>query len=569
MFVNNVVPTVHAEGGAVAPGTPFNSIGSIIDPGAETFTVTVNYGDGPEQWVHGVYKNTFLLDHTYAQSGTYQVTITVDDGDGGVDTATVQVVVTESAPMVMVNGGSTDEGSLFTAPGSFSAAGGTSWTATVNYGDGTGWQPLALDGSSFLLSHTYADDGLYYVSVRVTDDTGLTGSGMAMVQVLNVAPQLSASSISVVEGVPFTTTVTIQDPGADYWSAWVDYGDGLGEWVTVNPDGTFTISHRYDYPGERSVFLEVLDDDGDYGWLQVPVVVQNIPPVVKLSTLGPAFEGSWWFGAGTIGTYDDFHYSYAYVDYGDGSGQGQVYSFNNDFFISHRYEENGVYTVTVTVVEFDGTSTTVSEEVVVQNVAPQLSTYSSWPPSGPEGSQTGLYFTIEDVDADTFTASIDYGDGTSEQLVPWGRDIYFSHVYANSGTYTATVSVTDDDGGTSTFTALVNVWNVRPYVDVWSEGGYEGTPVITRGWFNDPGAETGWTAMADYGDGTGLHPVTFTPDSYNGYWLELNHTYAQDGYYMVTTYVTDADGGVGTYISWARVENVDPQIEPHRAGGRR
>lgn len=563
VFVANVVPIVEAHGGAVAPGTSFRSIGSIIDPGADTFTVTINFGDGPEQWVAGVFKNTFLMDHVYAESGTYPVTITVDDGDGGVATATVQMVVTESAPAVMVNGGSADEGSLFTESGSFSATGGTSWTATVNYGDGTGWQPLALDGQAFLLSHAYADDGLYSVSVRVTDDTGLTGSGLAMVQVLNVAPQVSVPSISVDEGETFTTTVTVQDPGADHWMARVEYGDWSGEWVNVNADGTFTISHRYTYPGSYALWIQVIDDEWGEGWLQTTVEVRNIPPVVKLSTLAPAFEGTWWLGSGTIGTSDEFPYFYATVDYGDGSGPQQLNTYYSDFWLYHRYEENGVYTVTVTVDEGDGTLTTVSGEVVVQNVAPQLSYSQPGSPSADEGAETYLPFTIEDVDADTLTASIDYGDGTSEQFVPWGRYLESHHVYANSGTYTVTVTATDDDGGTSTFRVLVNVWNVTPYVDLgWGAVGYEGTPLITQGWFYDPGAETGWTAMADFGDGTGLHPVTFTPDSYDSkrYWLELNHTYAQDGDYMVTTYVTDADGGVGTYVSWTRIENVDPQI---------
>ncbi len=66
-----------------------------------------------------------------------------------------------------------------------------SYTATVNYGDGTGTQTLALGpydasplaGGSFALRHTYASAGTYTVSVTVTDSNAGSTTGTMVVRV--------------------------------------------------------------------------------------------------------------------------------------------------------------------------------------------------------------------------------------------------------------------------------------------------------------------------------------------------------------------------------------------------
>ena len=71
-----------------------------------------------------------------------------------------------------------DEGGTFTRNGSFVDPGTDTWSATVDYGDGSGVQPLTLSGKTFTLSHVYADDdgGLFTVTVTVNDEDGGSGS---------------------------------------------------------------------------------------------------------------------------------------------------------------------------------------------------------------------------------------------------------------------------------------------------------------------------------------------------------------------------------------------------------
>ncbi|MDB5172175.1 MAG: hypothetical protein JWN51_948 [Phycisphaerales bacterium] len=63
--------------------------------------------------------------------------------------------------------------------GSFTGQAGDTFTATVDYGDGSGAQPLPLSGNTFTLTHAYVEGGTYTVSVVVTDTTANLASAPA------------------------------------------------------------------------------------------------------------------------------------------------------------------------------------------------------------------------------------------------------------------------------------------------------------------------------------------------------------------------------------------------------
>ena len=120
----------------------------------------------------------------YATMGHYTLTA-VYGGDANFTGSSVTNQVTITGPMV--NAGpdaSVVRGNLFTSAGSFTQVGtSATWTATVDYGDGSNAQPLSLAGMTFALSHTFANAGMYSVIVRVTDDTNHTGTDAVMVTV--------------------------------------------------------------------------------------------------------------------------------------------------------------------------------------------------------------------------------------------------------------------------------------------------------------------------------------------------------------------------------------------------
>jgi hypothetical protein len=183
---------------------------------------------------------------------------------------TLTVTAVNDAPAVGDLGNrAVNEGSAVTASGSFADAdAGDSWTGTVDYGDGAGPQPLALTASkTFSLNKVYGDNGLYTVTVRITDAAGEAHSNSFGVTVNNVAPAVTLGGPTAGSpGSALTFTGSFTDPGTDTWTATIDFGDGTGpQPLVLNADKTFTATKTYATAGSFTVTVIVTDDDGGSG----------------------------------------------------------------------------------------------------------------------------------------------------------------------------------------------------------------------------------------------------------------------------------------------------------------
>jgi len=268
---------------------------------------------------------------------------------------------------------SADEGSAVAWTGSFGDPNPDTWTAAVDYGDGSGVQSLPLNADkTFDLSHTYADNGAYMVTVTVTDNTGGAGTDSCMVTVNNVAPAVEAGDGAAIdEGSAFAGAGSFTDPGADIWSATVDYGDGSGvQPLSLNADKTFSLGHTYADNGVYAVTVKVTDDDGGEGMDTLAVTVDNVAPTVGPIAFPPdpvmvgspvtvsasftdpgvldTHTAAWdWDGETSAGTVAE--------SAGSGSASG-----------THAYATPGIYTISLTVTDKDGgAATVVAEQYVV------------------------------------------------------------------------------------------------------------------------------------------------------------------------------------------------------------
>ena len=177
------------EGSAVSM-----TAGDSFDPNGSVVHYTWNFGDGSSATGQTV-------SHSYTQDGTYTVTVTVTDNDGLTDTITTTASVANVAPVVAPIAGATGllPGESYTAAGSFTDPGTDPWTATVDYGDGSGVTPLALSGKTFMLSHVYETAGIFTVTVSISDGTSNT---VATTTVTVVTPAAAiAEAVAAVEAL--------------------------------------------------------------------------------------------------------------------------------------------------------------------------------------------------------------------------------------------------------------------------------------------------------------------------------------------------------------------------------
>ncbi len=293
----NVAPVVDAgPGDVIDESTVFTGTGLFTDPNTEDdHTATVDYGDGSGVQTLALNPGkTFALNHEYADNGVYTVIVTVTDDDGGAGSDTATVTVMNVAPTVDADPDqAVNEGQTVSFDGSFSDPGtGDTHTATVDYGDGSGVQPLSLNpDKTFSFSHEYADDAVYPVTVTVTDDDGSVGANTAIVTVMNVAPTVEAGPDQTVnEGDTVNLDpATFTDPGVlDTHTAVVDWGDGTSVAGSVDQTaGTVTGSHVYTGEGTYTVTVPVTDDDGGTGSDTLTVTVESgqAPPVQTIFDL--------------------------------------------------------------------------------------------------------------------------------------------------------------------------------------------------------------------------------------------------------------------------------------------
>jgi thermitase len=164
-----------------------------------------------------------------------------------------------NAPPVSVPGGSYTgvEGSAVSFDGSASSdPNGKPITSYAwNFGDGS-------TGSGAVVSHTYADNGVYTVTLTVTDQSGLTNVHTTSASIANVPPTVGAfAGATIIRGETYSASGAFTDPGADTWTGAANYGDGTGTTTASLLGKNFFLVHTYATSGVFTVTATVTDDD--------------------------------------------------------------------------------------------------------------------------------------------------------------------------------------------------------------------------------------------------------------------------------------------------------------------
>jgi PKD repeat protein len=579
-------------------------------------------------------------------------------------------------------------------------------TATIDWGDGSAVQNgsiLFANGSGVIGGkHTYADDGVYTVTVTVSDDDGGSDTQSFLVTVENVAPtftEIGVSATTVDEGQVVTLDALFNDPGFDNeqnpnpamppdiidplhesFTYDVNWGDGrqqiIGAAISDNngspgvpSTGMINLGHTYADDGIYLVTVTVRDDNGGSVTRELMVTVENVDPTINIVDLPTTINEGQLVSLGAMfsdpgfdnelnpnpamppGIIDPLHESFTYdIDWGDGRQQiiGAAILDDNGapgvpstgmFAASHTYADDGEYTVTITVVDDNGGSHTRHVAITVLNVAPSVTNTDDLQVD--EGSAFSLSdFNVQMSDPgfdnplnpnkggelqELFAVhAINWGDGTPPDSsspsivnrvsgspgVPTTAQVsHAPHTYADDGNYTVTVRVADDDMGAFfdpelfvtgeagvdfidlTFTIHVDnvapaLRNIAPTLTTINES--EGISFTAE--FTDPGFDNeqnpnppteeildplheSFSYEIDWGDGHNAGPPIAVADINGAPGIPSSgafggsHIYADDGVYTVVLTIHDDNGGTHSQIFYVTVENVAPSFVPAPGGG--
>ena len=528
-------PYSGTEGAAVA----FNGGGSS-DPDGDAITYAWSFGDGTTG-------TGATPSHTYPDNGSFTVSLTVTDSKGAASPAvTTTATIANANPVVTLPPNQVaTAGSTYNLSATFSDAGvnDSPWGYSIDWGDGT---PVTTGSATnqtaaITATHTYAAGGTDTVRVTVTDKDGGVGSAKTPVAVtaVNHPPTaLAGGPYTGTEGsaVAFSGSGSSDPDGDPITYAW-SFGDGAtGTGVTP--------SHTYADNGTYTVSLTVTDSKGaSSAAVTATATIANAIPVVTLpanqaATAGIGYSLSATFSDAGV---NDSPWGYS-IDWGDGSTPttGSATSQAAAITATHTYAAGGTDTVRVTVTDKDGGAGVAKTAVTVAAVNHPPTAAAGGPYSGNEGAAIILNGSgSSDPDGDAITYAWTFGDGTT------GTGAAPSHAYADNGTYTVSLTVTDSKGAPSTpASATVTIANVAPTVSApASLAANAGSPVTLTATFGDPGTKDApWSYSINWGDGT----LATTGSVSTQVAISGTHTYSAAGTNTAVVTVTDKDGGAGS-----------------------
>ncbi len=484
--------------------------------------------------------------HTYVDDGNYTVALRVrETRTGSVSPLVLQPVdVINQAPEAHLRTSSPGDEA---APVSFwgnATDPGTSDTFTWEWDFDYDGVTFTVDSTSQDTTHTYLDDGTYTAALRVTDDEGLTSPiNTTDVVIRNLPPEgniFTPGTSNEGDKVPFTATVSDPSPQDTVTVRW-DFQYN-GRTFNEMANGT-VVNHTYRDDGTYTVLMRLTDEDGGLSNISLQIVVRNVDPVPDFTHSAPADEGSVVDFNGTVtdaGEVDihTFEWDFMYIDENftvDSSRKNA----------SWQYSQDGTYTVALRVRDDDGGMGIVTKEVVIRNVAPAPTIEEV---DDIDEGQALTFRCLENDPGihDVFTYLWDFGDGSnSTRREP-------RHTFLDDGTFTVTVTVTDDAGGRGQTSLDVNVINVDP----------NATVALTPSHINENGTVY---FQADGKDASPLDEANLSytwnfGDGDTSNLRQVSHVYMDDGCFTVTLTVQDDDGGVTVYTYHVQVDNVAPSV---------
>jgi Bacterial Ig domain/RTX calcium-binding nonapeptide repeat (4 copies) len=444
------------------------------------------------------------------------------------------------------------------------------FTLKVDWADGSSLEEFTFDPGtrSFTVSHVYTKQGSFIIDATLLDDDANSGTASQTVLVdFNKAPVAYADVVSTNADQSLLIDVLADHDGNPDTFGDVDPEGNLDPARTINltspdfgtltnnHDGTFTFDPTTAFAdlslGEEAVVqfsyqIEDTEGETDTATVKITVVgVNNVPAVTVENSSVAVNEGQTAFNSG----------AWSDIDTNDvvtlSSSAGTV-TGNDDGTWSWSFDTNDgpndTATVTITAKDSVGAEANTTFGLTVLNVAPAL-TVDNKPVVIDEGQSTSKSIVASDVPADTVSlaASIgtiaDNGNGTWT----WNYD-----GIDDLPTTQATITASDEDGGSTAVNFDLTVNNVAPTLNV------DVTPVVI-----DEGNVTSKIASASDvpADTVSLAASIGTiVDNGDGTWTWIYDGTDDLATTQVTITASDEDGGSTAVNFDLTVNNVAPTL---------
>jgi PKD repeat protein len=534
--------SVQASAGPAQSGSEGNAVtfSGSAQGGTAPYSYAWSFGDGTTA------SGTLTPSHTYAQDGTYTVTLDVTDVMGETSISQTTATIAEAPPTATIAGapasGQVTVGTAVTLTGSatdpdpVSQPPGFTYSWAVTRG-GSPW--LVATGPT--LSFTPDTAATYVATLVATDADNGQSAPVSTTIVANASAPLQAGAgpaESGNEGSAVSFLGSAQGGTAPYSYAW-SFGDG------TTTSGTAVPAHTYAQDGKYTITLTVTDASGATSTSQTTAAIAEVPPAASIS--GAPATGHVYVGTAVTLTASatdpdpvsqppTFTYSWSVTQNGNAwlTGTGPTLSFT-------PYTP-ATYVATLVATDADnGQSAPVSTTIVADP------TYYPYAEPGP--AQSGTV-----GNAVTFSGAVyggvapysyvwNFGDGTTAKGNTGAGPLAQSHTYAQSGTYTVTLTVSDATGTMASGQTTATITNPSSALQVSAgpaQSGTVGSPVTFSG--SAQGGTAPYSYSWNFGDGT-TATGTATP----------SHTYASSGTYTVTLAVTDASNDSGTATTTASI----------------
>jgi PKD repeat protein len=343
----------------------------------------------------------------------------------------------------------------------------------------------ATDATEAVAGYTFPEPGIYDVSLTVVDDGGNTDTMTLPIEILGEASDatrpigvstfqppiadfafMPASPITG-EAVQFDGTLSVDFDGDIVSYTWDFDGDGTTD--ATGPIATYVFRE----PGTFTVSLTVTDDSGNTDTISISIEIggEFDGDVGNEPAAGLPVAGFRQSPTEPIAGEPALFNGTPSLDPG-GRIVGFAWDFDNDGrtdstapLAEHTFAEAGQYTVSLTVTDDDGNVDSIATTIAVDPppkdeddgpspLRPPVANFAYMPASPNPGDPVLFNGTFSgDFDGDIVSFAWDFdGDGTIDST-----DGIAEHAFTTPGTYSVSLTVSDDGGNTDRATRTIDV----------------------------------------------------------------------------------------------------------------